>query len=75
VQHVKRASFRKNPQAAFEFERAMWLFYRKHYQATTPRWLNALICAGLVVRGGMPLVREMMRSSKNERLLSPEGVR
>ena len=66
VQHVKRASFRKNPQAAFEFERAMWLFYRKHYQATTPRLLNTLICAALVVRGGMPLVREMMRSSKKK---------
>jgi N-acetylglucosaminyl-diphospho-decaprenol L-rhamnosyltransferase len=75
VQHVKRASFRKNPQAAFEFERAMWLFYCKHYQATTPRLLNALICAGLVLRGGMPLAREMMRSPKDERLSSPEGVR
>jgi GT2 family glycosyltransferase len=75
VQHVKRASYRKNPQAAFEFERAMWLFYRKHYRATTPPWLNALICAGLVMRGGMPLAREMMRNSKNERLSSPEGVR
>jgi GT2 family glycosyltransferase len=60
VQHVKRASFRKNPQAAYEFERAMWLFYRKHYQATTPRWLDALICLGLAVRGGMPLAREML---------------
>ena len=59
----------------FEFERAMWLFYRKHYQATTPRLLNAVICLGLVLRGGMPLVREMLRSSKNARLLSPEGVR
>ena len=75
VQHVKRASYRKNPQAAFEFERAMWLFYRKHYRATTPPWLNALICAGLVMRGGMPLAREMMRNSKNGRLSSPEGVR
>jgi N-acetylglucosaminyl-diphospho-decaprenol L-rhamnosyltransferase len=66
VQHVKRASFRKNPQAAFEFERAMWLFYRKHYQATTPRLLNTLICAALAVRGGMPLVREMMRTCKKQ---------
>ena len=75
VQHVKRASFRKNPQAAFEFERAMWLFYHKHYQATTPRLLNALICTGLVLRGGMPLAREMMHGSQDEMLSSPEGVR
>ena len=75
VQHVKRASFHKNPQAAFEFERALWLFYRKHYQATTPRLLNVLICAGLVLRGGMRLAREMMRGSKHEKLSSPEGAR
>lgn len=60
VRHVKRASFRRNPQAAYEFERAMWLFYRKHYRASTPGWLNALICLGLALRGGMPLVREML---------------
>ena len=64
VQHVKRASFRKNPRAAFEFDRAMWVFYRKHYRATTPRLLDALICAGLAVRGGMPLVREMRREMR-----------
>ncbi len=63
VRHVKRASFRKNPQAAYEFERAMWLFYRKHYQAATPRMLDALICLGLALRGGMPLVREMRRAT------------
>jgi hypothetical protein len=40
----------------------MWVFYRKHYRATTPRLLDALICAGLAVRGGMPLVREMRRA-------------
>jgi N-acetylglucosaminyl-diphospho-decaprenol L-rhamnosyltransferase len=70
VQHVKRASFRKNPQAAYEFERAMWLFYRKHYQATTPRWLDALICLGLAVRGGMPLAREMLSKPR-----ASEGAR
>ena len=75
VRHVKRASFRHNPQAAFEFERAMWLFYRKHYRATTPRWLDALICLGLAMRGGMPLVREMRRAAQDGHLLSSEGSR
>jgi N-acetylglucosaminyl-diphospho-decaprenol L-rhamnosyltransferase len=74
VRHVKRASFSKNPRAAYEFERAMWLFYRKHYQPATPRFLNALICLGLALRGGMPLAREMLRGSRNERL-SSEGAR
>jgi hypothetical protein len=53
----------------------MWLFYRKHYQATTPRLLNALICAGLVLRGGMPLAREMMRGFIHKKVSSPEGAR
>jgi N-acetylglucosaminyl-diphospho-decaprenol L-rhamnosyltransferase len=72
VRHVKRASYRHNPQAAYEFQRAMWLFYRKHYRATTPRWLDALICLALALRGGMPLVREMLSDTQSR--LSPEGV-
>jgi len=73
VQHVKRASFRRNPQAAYEFERAMWLFYRKHYRASTPGWLNVLICLGLALRGGMPLVREML-SDTGRLPVSVEGA-
>ena len=75
VRHVKRASYRHNPQARYEFERAMWLFYRKHYRATTPRWLDALICIAMAVRGGLPLVREMLRRDRVAEPLSPEGVR
>jgi N-acetylglucosaminyl-diphospho-decaprenol L-rhamnosyltransferase len=75
VQHVKRASYRHNPQARYEFERAMWLFYRKHYQATTPFLLDALICMGLAVRGGLPLVQEMLRRDRVAAPLSPEGIR
>ncbi len=59
VRHVKRASFRQNPQAKYEFERAMWIFYRKHYQASTPRFLDLVIRLGLVLRGGARLAREM----------------
>jgi GT2 family glycosyltransferase len=75
VQHVKRASYRQNPQARYEFERAMWLFYRKHYQTTTPWLLNVLICAALALRGGVPLAREMLRRTVGESSPSPEGVR
>ncbi len=60
VRHVKRASYRQNPRAQYEFERAMWLFYRKHYQAGTPGLLNALILTALALRGGPRLAREML---------------
>jgi GT2 family glycosyltransferase len=59
VRHVKQAAFRKNPDAAYEFERAMWIFYRKHYRSQTPRWLDGMVRAGLVLRGGVRLAREM----------------
>ncbi len=43
VLHVKRASSRQNPRAQVEFWRAMEIFYRKHYETQTPRWLHYLI--------------------------------
>ncbi len=49
ILHVKRASSRQNPRARVEFWRAMRLFYRKHYAATTPFWLDKLILATLSV--------------------------
>lgn len=59
VHHVKRAASRRSARAAFEFQRAMWLFYQKHYAATTPRWAHALVLLGLALRGGPRLVRAM----------------
>jgi len=59
VVHVKRAASAGSPRAQYEFQRAMWLFYRKHYRAATPRWLDALVRLGLGLRGGQRLMREM----------------
>ncbi len=59
VLHVKRASSRQSQQAAVEFNRAMLLFYRKHYRRTTPIWLHSLILAGLMLRGGRSLWAEI----------------
>jgi hypothetical protein len=60
VRHVKRASSQQNrSRVRFEFERANLLFYRKHYQASTPRWLNGLVLAALAVRGGRRLWPEI----------------
>ncbi len=59
VLHVKRAASTGSARANYEFQRAMWLFYRKHYRATTPRWLDVLVRLGLGLRGGRRLMREI----------------
>ncbi|MEM7032975.1 MAG: glycosyltransferase family 2 protein [Chloroflexota bacterium] len=47
VLHVKRAASRRSSKAQVEFYRAMEIFYRKHYERTTARWLHYLILAGI----------------------------
>ncbi len=63
VQHVKRASSGQSnagaAKAKYEFDRAMWLFYRKHYQAATPRPIDVLVRLGLGLKGGLHLRTEM----------------
>jgi hypothetical protein len=63
VTHVKRASSSQDnagaAKAKYEFDRAMWLFYRKHYRATTPGPIDWLVKFGLGLKGGAPLKAEM----------------
>jgi GT2 family glycosyltransferase len=59
IHHVKRAASRASPQARYEFQRAMWLFYLKHYAASTPRPVHGLVLLGLALRGGPRLLRDM----------------
>ncbi len=57
VLHYKRASSRYSRKAQIEFCRAMLVFYRKHYAATTPFWLHWLVMAGIALRWGIALLR------------------
>lgn len=63
VQHIKRASSGQSnagaAKAKYEFDRAMWLFYRKHYQAATSRPIDWLVRLGLGLRVGPQLRAEM----------------
>ncbi len=61
VLHYKRESSKRSRRAQIEFYRAMYIFYRKHYASTTPLWLHAVVLAGIAARGGLALVREMIR--------------
>jgi N-acetylglucosaminyl-diphospho-decaprenol L-rhamnosyltransferase len=59
VLHVKRAASRQSKKAQFEFWRAMLIFYRKHYRASTPLPLHGLIMTGLLFKGGRDLLPEI----------------
>ena len=50
ITHVKRASSRKSRKARRAFYEAMWIFYRKHYQADSSWALDKLIWAGSLGR-------------------------
>jgi hypothetical protein len=55
VLHVKEAASKTSSKARYEFYRAMLIFYRKHYQATTPLLLHWTIVGGIGLRGALDL--------------------
>ncbi len=63
VLHIKGASAKHSRRARYEFYRAMDIFYRKHYAATTPFWLHWLIIAGIVLQGGLAMLRQMVKGT------------
>jgi GT2 family glycosyltransferase len=65
VLHVKRAASRQNPRTRLEFQRASLIFYRKHYEATTPRWLHLAVILGLLVKGGRPMWNTLWNTGNN----------
>lgn len=63
VKHVKRAASRKSKRAQMEFDRAMLIFYRKHFRTTTPLWLHSLVLTALLLKGGPSLLPELRHPS------------
>ncbi len=61
VLHVKEAASRQSRRARVEFYRAMAIFYRKHYEAKTPRWLHYLILGGISLRSSWELALRPFR--------------
>ena len=61
VLHVKREASRNSARAPFEFWRAAYIFYKKHYAAATPLPVHLGLTAGMALKGGPRLVREMLR--------------
>ncbi len=62
VLHYKRQSSEQNSKKArYEFWRAMYIFYRKHYAEQTRLWLHYLVLGGLTLLGGRSVLREIVR--------------
>ena len=61
VLHYKRAASTGSARAQYEFWRAAYIFYKKHYAATTSFPLHAMIFLGLAAKGGRKLLHEMRR--------------
>jgi hypothetical protein len=61
VLHIKREASRQSTRAQYEFWRAGYIFYKKHYADKTSLPIHAVLVAGLAAKGGMKLVRDMMR--------------
>ncbi len=61
VLHVKEASSRRSLRARVEFYRAMYIFYRKHFEAATPRPLHWLILAGIAGKGAVDVTWRWLR--------------
>ena len=58
VLHVKRAASRLSRRAQIAFEVSMLIFYHKHYAASTPPLLGALVVLGIRLKLAGTLLRE-----------------
>ncbi len=59
ITHVKEAASKRSRKARLAFYEAMWIFYRKHYQAQTPWLLDKLILLGIALKGGADIAGRM----------------
>jgi hypothetical protein len=66
VLHVKEAASKTSAKARQEFYRAMLIFYAKHYEADTPRWLHYLIVGGVRLRGGLDMAGRKWSQAQGE---------
>ena len=72
VTHIKEASSKHSYRARVEFYRALTIFYRKHYRADTPFWMDWLIRGGIACFGGLDLLTRRLRGQV--RSATPTGL-
>jgi hypothetical protein len=63
--HAKGESSRRgNFKALYEFYRAMWVFYRKHYAARKSGLVNSAVLSGILLLGACRIVAYPFRADK-----------
>jgi N-acetylglucosaminyl-diphospho-decaprenol L-rhamnosyltransferase len=69
VLHHKGASSRKQSDRSIrEFYRAMHIFYRKHYANRYNGLINAVVSAGITLRGMLALMQNALRPTERKRV-------
>jgi len=66
ITHVKEAASSQSSKSRIDFYEAMWIFYRKHYQARTPWLLDKAILLGIVGKGSMDTGKHFWRFCHNK---------
>lgn len=74
ITHVKEAASSQSAKSRIDFYEAMWIFYRKHYRASTARWLDVAITAGIVAKGGLDVARHLWRFCRGATRTPPVKV-
>ena len=64
--HVKEAASSQSSRSRIDFYEAMWIFYRKHYQATTPAWMDRTIAVGIAGKGAFDVARSLWRFCRRQ---------
>jgi hypothetical protein len=66
ITHVKQAASSQSIKSRLDFYEAMWIFYRKHYRATTAWPLDQAIRLGVTVKAGLDVARHVWRFCRSE---------
>ena len=75
ITHVKEAASRSSIKSRIDFYEAMWIFYRKHYRATTGWWTDKLIRIGITGKGSIDIGLHLWRFCSDRRTNKTDHVR
>ena len=68
IHHKGAASRQRSRRSIVAFYQAMAIFHRKHYAASLPGIVNAIILLGIVARAGLALALNALRPARRKRV-------